>query len=70
MKGSFVVYLNDGSRFDFEKCCNQLSYTSEKVMVFKEVDNETKTERTLAVIPYSSIMYVLNNKKEDEEKGE
>lgn len=66
MKGYFVVYLNNGYRFDFERQCNQVGYSDNKVMVFKHVDKEANTERVLAIIPYVNILYVRNWLKEEE----
>lgn len=59
MKEYFAVYLKDGNRFDFDKRCSIISFTDSNVMVFKEVDKKAETEMVLAVIPYSSINYVL-----------
>lgn len=70
MKGYFVVYLKDGNRFDFDERCNQVKYADGKVMIFKHTNEEKKTERVLAIIPYENIAYVTNNVEEDEEKGE
>lgn len=70
MKSYFVVYLNNGYRLDFDKQCNHVKYADSKVMVFNRVNEEKKTERILAIIPYENIAYVANNEEEDEEKGE
>lgn len=69
MKSYFVVYLNNSYRFDFDKQCNNVKYAS-KVMIFNRINEEKKTERVLAIIPYENIAYVTNNEEEDEEKGE
>lgn len=65
----FVVYLNDGYRFDFNEQCNSIDYSNNNVMVFKHYYNDDKNYRALALIPYSNIKHVLSVKK-DEEEGE
>ena len=66
MKGYFVVYLNNGYQFDFDRQCNQVGHSTNNVMVFKHVDREANTERVLAIIPNASILYVRNWLKEEE----
>lgn len=71
MEGYFVVYLNDGFRFDFNELCNQVDYSDPNLMCFRHINKEKNTARLLAAIPYSNIKYVLNvEKDEDEEEGE
>lgn len=66
MKGYFVVHLNNGYRFDFDRQCNQVGHSINNVMVFKHVDREANTERVLAIIPNTNILYVRNWLKEEE----
>lgn len=66
MKGYFVVYLNNGYQFDFDRQCNQVGHSNDNVMVFKHVDREANTEMVLAIIPYANILYVRNCLKEEE----
>lgn len=70
MKGYFVVYLNDGFRFDFNEQCNQVDYSDSNVMCFRRIDSKNDTKRLLAAIPYENIKYVLNVEKDEEEGGE
>lgn len=65
MKNYFKVYLMNGTAMSFEGECNQIKYTDKGFMIFKHVDAKEGNEQTLAVIPYSNILYVLNfNEKE------
>ncbi len=59
----FIVTLKTGERFDFGGKCNQVDYSSEKMVVFKNEDE--KKFITLAVIPIDNILTIMNDAKED-----
>ncbi len=61
----FIVTLKTGERFDFGGKCNQVDYSSGKMVVFK---NENEKEFiTLAVIPVDNILTIINDSEENRE---
>ncbi len=59
----FIATLKTGERFDFGRKCNQVDYSSRKMVIFKN-ENE-KGFITLAVIPVDNILTIMNDTKED-----
>ncbi len=59
----FIVTLKTGERFDFGGKCNQVDYSSGKMVVFKN-ENEKKFN-TLAVSPIDKILTIMNDSEED-----
>ena len=56
----FQVRLRDGKVMDFNKECNQVSYSDDKVCIFlNTIDNSIPQKfKTLAIVPYNQIVLV------------
>lgn len=56
----FQLRLRDGKVMDFNKDCNQVSYSDDKVCIFlNTIDNSIPQNfQTLAIVPYSQIVLV------------
>lgn len=66
MNRYYVVYLNNGYRFDFDKKCDQLDYSDPNLVAFRHIDEGARKSILLAAIPYSNIAYILFKEKEGE----
>lgn len=53
----FQLRLRDGKVMDFNKECNQVSYSDDKVCIFlSTIDNSIPQKfQTLAIVPYNQI---------------
>jgi len=56
----FQLRLRDGKVMDFNKECNQVSYSDDKVCIFlNTIDNSIPQKfQTLAIVPYNQIVLV------------
>lgn len=56
----FQLRLRDGKVMDFNKECNQVSYSDDKVCIFlNTIDNSIPQKfKTLAIVPYNQIVLV------------
>lgn len=56
----FQLRLNNGELMDFNKECNEVDYSDEKVCVFTNTINDPKPKRsqTLAIVPYNQISVI------------
>lgn len=56
----FQLRLNKGELMNFDKECNQVSYSDEKVCVFMNTINDSIPKRfqTLAIVPYNQISVI------------
>ena len=56
----FQLRLRDGKVMDFNKECNQVSYSDGKVCIFlNTIDNSIPQKfQTLAIVPYNQIVLV------------
>lgn len=56
----FQLRLRDGKVMDFNKKCNQVSYSDDKVCIFlNTIDNSIQQKfQTLAIVPYNQIVLV------------
>lgn len=56
----FQLRLNNGELMNFDKECNQVSYSDEKVCVFMNTINDSIPKRfqTLAIVPYNQISVI------------
>ena len=55
----FVVILKDGTTLHFDKECNQVDYNNAQFAGFNKIISKTVT-RSLALIPYDNINYILS----------
>lgn len=53
----FQLRLRDGKVMNFNKECNQVSYSDDKVCVFRNTTNDSIPQKfqTLAIVPYDQI---------------
>lgn len=53
----FQLRLRDGEIMDFNKECNKISYSDDKVCIFMNAANDSIPQRlqTLAIVPYDQI---------------
>lgn len=56
----FIVKLVDGTILNMSDECNHVSYNKENMCVFSNMDKDTNTYKTLAIIPYDKIMYIFS----------
>lgn len=56
----FQLRLMDGKVMNFNKECNQVSYSDDKVCIFlNTIDNSIPQKfKTLAIVPYNQIVLV------------
>lgn len=56
----FQLRLRDGKVMNFNKECNQVSYSDDKVCIFlNTIDNSIPQKfQTLAIVPYNQIVLV------------
>ena len=56
----FQLRLRDGKVMNFNKECNQVSYSDDKVCIFlNTIDNSIQQKfKTLAIVPYNQIVLV------------
>lgn len=56
----FQLRLRDGKVMNFNKECNQVSYSDDKVCIFRNtIDNSIPQKfQTLAIVPYNQIVLV------------
>lgn len=56
----FQLRLRNGKVMDFNKECNQVSYSNDKVCIFlNTIDNSIPQKfQTLAIVPYNQIVLV------------
>lgn len=56
----FQLRLRDGKVMNFNKECNQVSYSDDKVCIFMNtIDNSIPQKfQTLAIVPYNQIILV------------
>ncbi len=56
----FQLRLRDGKVMNFNKECNQVSYSDDKVCIFlNTIDNSIPQKfKTLAIVPYNQIVLV------------
>ena len=56
----FQLRLRDGKVMNFNKECNQVSYSDDKVCIFlNTIDNYIPQKfKTLAIVPYNQIVLV------------
>ena len=53
----FQLRLRDGKVMDFNKECNKISYSGDKVCIFMNTVNDSIPQKlqTLAIVPYDQI---------------
>lgn len=53
----FQLRLRDGMVMDFNKECNKISYSDDKVCIFMNTVNDSIPQKlqTLAIVPYDQI---------------
>lgn len=56
----FQLRLRDGKVMDFNKECNEVSYSDDKVCIFMNTTNDSipRRSQTLAIVPYNQIILV------------
>ena len=56
----FQLRLRNGKVMDFNKECNQVSYSDDKVCIFLNTINNSIPQKfqTLAIVPYNQIVLV------------
>lgn len=62
----FQLRLRDGKVMDFNKECNQVSYSDDKVCIFLNTINDSIPQKfkTLAIVPYDRIDVIERVSKE------
>ena len=64
MDMNYFTILTRMGKLDFGKQCNKVDYKNDKFLkCYHEMDHGTLL--LLALIPYSSVLYVLNNIESD-----
>lgn len=56
----FQLRLRDGEVMNFNKECNEVSYSDDKVCIFMNTTNDSipRRSQTLAIVPYDQIVLI------------